>query len=395
MRRNEDDLVERVRPVQPWVMVAGVAAPVRRRSAAGPLDQRHRSLLRAVRGLLAPAGPHAGGAAPRLHGRVRLRGRALLRPAVGLAHPDRCRCPATLPPAQLIAALLLTGMLAGQFAHLWATQARRIAGLYTHQRQRFDEFARNYQLLKVSHDGLEERSAAARGNLRTAITTLRAELLRAPGAESALQTRAPFVLEVFQAFGQVQAAALLPVTSRGVEPPCATLGRVSDRVASDPLVAVALKTRRVASLAHMGRDGGEAVGDLTTSLAAAVPLVDVDGRVWAVLAIQELPFYAFTPENLSLFALMAGRPGRHAGVRGHRQELRPALDPALRAARAPLPGGRPPPRRARQPGGLLGQQRRPGQRAAAAGAGGAAGDRRGLSGAGPRRRPAPVRAAAR
>ena len=70
-------------------------------------------------------------------------------------------------------ALLLTGMLAGQFAHLWATQARRIAGLYSYQRQRFDEFARNYQLLKVSHDSLEERNAAARGNLRTALTTLR------------------------------------------------------------------------------------------------------------------------------------------------------------------------------------------------------------------------------
>ena len=91
--------------------------------------------------------------------------------------------PGELPPAQLIAALLLTGMLAGQFAHLWATQARRIAGLYTHQRQRFDEFARNYQLLKVSHDGLEERSAAARGNLRTAIDH--------PAGRAAARARAP------------------------------------------------------------------------------------------------------------------------------------------------------------------------------------------------------------
>ncbi len=71
-------------------------------------------------------------------------------------------------------------------------------------------------------------------------------------------------------------------------------------------MGAALKSRRVASLAHMGRDGSEAIGEMTTSLAAAVPLVDVDGRVWAILAIQELPFYAFTPENLSLFALMAG-----------------------------------------------------------------------------------------
>ena len=305
MRRNEDDLVERVRPVQPWVMAleslllcAAVPLLGRWTNAGDPFFVQ----ASVSWSLLAPmlAGLRHGFMAG--FGCAAALSFALLWAWRTQALP----VPGSVPPAQLIAALLLTGMLAGQFAHLWATQARRIAGLYTHQRQRFDEFARNYQLLKVSHDGLEERSAAARGNLRTAITTLRAELLRAPGAESALQTRAPFVLEVFQAFGQVQAAALLPVTSRGVEAPCATLGRVSDRVASDPLVAVALKTRRVASLAHMGREGGEAVGDLQTNLAAAVPLVDVDGRVWAVLAIQELPFYAFTPENLSLFALMAG-----------------------------------------------------------------------------------------
>ena len=37
-----------------------------------------------------------------------------------------------------------------------------------------------------------------------------------------------------------------------------------------------------------------------------MPLVDVDGRVWAVLAVQELPFHALTQENLALYALMAG-----------------------------------------------------------------------------------------
>ena len=46
--------------------------------------------------------------------------------AGGPGRRARCR-----PAGQLMVALLLTGMLAGQFAHLWATQARRIAGLYS------------------------------------------------------------------------------------------------------------------------------------------------------------------------------------------------------------------------------------------------------------------------
>jgi polysaccharide biosynthesis protein PelD len=301
MKRNEDQLVERVRPVPPWV----VALESLLLAAAVPLIGRWLSredpfftqapvswallapMLAGLRhGFMAGFGCAAG----------------LSFALIGSMRYQWLPVPA--PPIQLMVALLLTGMLAGQFSHLWATQARKIAGLYSYQRQRFDEFARNYQLLKVSHDSLEERNAAARGNLRTALTTLRGELLRAPGADSALQARAPVVLEVFQAFGFVQAAALLPVSSSGkVEGPCATLGRVTDRVAFDPLVALAVKARRVVSLSHLGREGA---GEMTTSLAAAVPLVDVDGRVWAVLAVQELPFFALTQETLALYALMAG-----------------------------------------------------------------------------------------
>src|SRR5688572_16015646 len=198
MRRNEDDLVERVRAVPGWVMALESLLLCAAVPFLGYWVNSGDPFF--VKGavswsLLAPmlAGLRHGFMAG--FGCAAALSFALLWAWRTQALP----VPGALPPAQLIAALLLTGMLAGQFAHLWATQARRIAGLYTHQRQRFDEFARNYQLLKVSHDGLEERSAAARGNLRTAITTLRSELLRAPGAESALQTRAPFVLEVFQA----------------------------------------------------------------------------------------------------------------------------------------------------------------------------------------------------
>ncbi|HEY0713571.1 MAG TPA: GAF domain-containing protein, partial [Polyangia bacterium] len=301
MKRNEDQLAERVRSVPAWVVAAeslvlAAAVPVVGRwlnqadpfFVLGPVSWALLApMLAGLRhGFMAGFGTAA----------------ALSFALVGAWRTGVLPVPAT--PLQLVVALLLTGMLSGQFAHLWATQARRIGGIYTFQKQRFDEFARSYQLLKVSHDALEERSAAARGNLRTALATLRAELLRAPGSDSALVSRAPLVLEVFQAFGNVQAAALLPVSANNhVEKPCALLGKVDDRVAHDPLVALAVKARRVVSVSHLGREGA---ADFQTSLAVAIPLVDVDGRVWAVLAVQELPFFALTQENLALFALMAG-----------------------------------------------------------------------------------------
>jgi hypothetical protein len=306
MRRNEDQMVERVRPVPAWVVAVetvllalGVPLLGKWLNPADPFFVQ----APVSWALLAPmlAGLRHGFMSGFSCGA--LMSFALIA-SWRLGGGMGAALPVPASPVQLMVALLLTGMLAGQFSHLWATQARRIAGLYGYQRQRFDEFARNYQLLKVSHDVLEERNAAARGNLRTALTTLRGELLRAPGADSALLAKAGVVLEVFQAFGHMQAGALLPVTTGGrIEGPCASLGRVSERVAFDPLVGLAVKARRVVSLSHMGREGA---GDVQTALAVAIPLVDVDGRVWAVLAVQELPFHALTQENLALYALMAG-----------------------------------------------------------------------------------------
>jgi hypothetical protein len=211
--------------------------------------------------------------------------------------------PVPVFPGPLVAALILVGMVSGQFAHHWASRARRIGILHAHQDRRFAEFARYYQVLKVSHDGLEEESAAARGNLRTALTALRAELIRVPEAASALRECGPLVLELFQAFGQVQAAALLPVAGTSVLASCASLGEVPDAVTTDPLVELALRTRHVASLSHLGNSDG--VG-MATALVAAVPLVDVAGRAWAVIAIKEMPFFALTGEVLRLFALLGG-----------------------------------------------------------------------------------------
>ena len=118
----------------------------------------------------------------------------------------------------------------------------------------------------------------------------------------------------------------------------------------------------------------------------AVPLVDVDGRVWAVLAVQELPFYALTQENLALYALMAGALADTlefgANVKSYDAKCTQRFEQRVRRCLVDA-------RRHGVPASLvrvLGQQRRPGQRAAAPGAGGAAGHRRGLPGADPRRR---------
>jgi polysaccharide biosynthesis protein PelD len=206
-------------------------------------------------------------------------------------------------PGPLIVALLIVGMVAGEFAQIWRMAARSIGAMRSYERRRFEEFARNYQLLKVSHDALEERAAGASGNLRNALATVRAELSRAVEGGSALAARGSAILDVFQAFAQVQTAALLPVDGDDVYRAVAMLGKVPESAPEDPLVVQAVRTKKVVSLAG---ERGAFAGDEPTELVAAVPLVDIGGRVWAVVAVGQMPFFALTAESLRLLALMGG-----------------------------------------------------------------------------------------
>ncbi len=206
-------------------------------------------------------------------------------------------------PAPLVVGLLLVGMIAGEFTDIYRRRIEQQRVINDYQRMRLDEFTRNYHLLKISHDRLEQRLAAGTHSLRGALLDLRRRLAGQEFGQTPVKEAAQQIIGIFASFGWVQVAGLFEMHGRHLSPaPVATLGELRPVDPFDPLVRHALLEGELVSLRE------EMLGKETTgqSLLAAVPLVDVHRHIWGLLVIQEMPFIALQQENLRLLAVLGG-----------------------------------------------------------------------------------------
>ncbi|MFK7861636.1 MAG: PelD GGDEF domain-containing protein [Granulosicoccus sp.] len=170
-------------------------------------------------------------------------------------------------------------------------------------RHRLDVFSSDYHVLKVSHGQLEEYMAGQRLSLREALQRLRPSLSTGPEGSRSGQE----LMAVFAQFCSVQIASLHYVDTEGRihSKAIATHGEMSDLPMFDPLLRLAVDKRQLVSIKRdMIADRHQA-----HSLLAVLPLVDVNGQVYAVLAIKDMHFMAFQQENLNLLALLGSYLG--------------------------------------------------------------------------------------
>jgi hypothetical protein len=209
-------------------------------------------------------------------------------------------------PSQFGVGLLVVGMVAGEFADVWMRRVRRLGVMADFRRQRLDEFARAYHLLKVSHDTLEQRVVGSSQNLREAMQTMRRQLLVARDPNLPLRGLENAIMQLFAGYGFIQSAALFVFDEeqRIVKSPVATMGVTLRIVANDPLLAEAVQRRTMISIRP-----GVPVDERSTELLAAIPICDVGERMWAVLAVRHMLFVAYHADNLKLLAVLGGHTG--------------------------------------------------------------------------------------
>lgn len=249
-------------------------------------------------------------------------------------------------PGVLCLGILLTAMLAGEFCDLWQRRLQQLDELNRYRREHLAHFTRAYHLLALSHERLERRALCNTRSLREALSELRRRLIHQAGlGEPPWEALA----QLFAHFGDVQVAALFPVDERGAlaAEPAARLGDPAPLRLDDPVLQAARRRRQVVSLSGLPDDAAALSG-----LLMAVPLCDIQDRLYGVLAVEDLPFSAFTEEHLRLLAVL----GAHAGdalaldaqpaavalqqklERCHRDAQEHRLAAMLLALRFPAPG---------------------------------------------------------
>lgn len=215
-------------------------------------------------------------------------------------------------PYQASLGFVLSGMLAGEFTDTWLRRLGRMQAVSDYQSTRLNEFTRSYHLLKTSHDRLEERLAGQRHSLRDALLDMRKKFYAMESGGDVLSRLSPQILEFLSVHAMIQASSLYEVSTDGrLSPePLAKFGQVEGEeniTADHPMIRACLDSRNLISLRTSGLNQLEL--QQRQRVLAVVPLIDVNERIWAVVAVKEMPFVVFHQTNLSLLAILGGAIG--------------------------------------------------------------------------------------
>jgi hypothetical protein len=214
--------------------------------------------------------------------------------------------PLHYPPGDLSAertvGLLLCGMVTGEFSGLWRRRLEALEAVHGHQRLRFESLVRSHHALRVSQDLLESRLGGGAPTLREALRAL-SDLALAKDAPQ--ETIAGQILDLFATFAQVrQGAVFLASESDAPLPAKATAALGPAPELTDPIVEESLRRREV--VAFESALAATKTGIRARAVVLSAPLVDVEGRLWGVLAVSDLPFSSYGPESRARIAALAG-----------------------------------------------------------------------------------------
>jgi len=220
--------------------------------------------------------------------------------------------------------IMAVSLVAGEFRDYWERRLEKLTASNRYRQVRLEEFTRNFYLLKVSHDRLEQQLAGSSNSLREALRRLYAEIAHT-GSDDLNRESAGLMLQLLVRYGQLQIAAIYPISENRLgDAPLATVGAFRPVRENDPLLLHALNEQTLVSVQTEYRKHME---DLNTDLLAAIPLIDSEDRVIAMCLIEAMPFFNFQPKSLRLLAILAGHMAdmvqeQRTIAAGHTQEWR-------------------------------------------------------------------------
>ncbi|SFW32747.1 protein PelD [Nitrosovibrio sp. Nv17] len=201
--------------------------------------------------------------------------------------------------------IVVVAMAAGEFRDGWGRRLHRLEGAYQYRAERLEEFTRNYQLLRLSHDRLEQALAGGGLSLREGILQLQSALDAVDGLTPASLQK---LIELVAEHGALTQASIVGLAGDRVDPGrvLARIGEPFDVDAGDAVLRAALDSGEPAAVNRVTESGAEH-GDLL----AAVPVADSTGEIHALLLIRSLPFFALHEDNLKLIAVLVAHGADH------------------------------------------------------------------------------------
>ncbi len=201
--------------------------------------------------------------------------------------------------------VVVVAMVAGEFRDMWGRRLHRLEGAYQYRAERLEEFTRSYQLLRLSHDRLEQTVANSGFSLREGIMNLQSTLDAIDGlSESSLQRLIEFIAE----YGALTQACIVGIAADRIDTGriLACIGENFSINDDDPVVTSALESGELAAVNLISEYAMD-----QDQLLAAIPLADSTGEIHAMLVVRSMPFFAFQENNLKLIAVLVAHGVDH------------------------------------------------------------------------------------
>lgn len=191
-------------------------------------------------------------------------------------------------------------MIIGEFRDHWHDLNQRYELDHRYMNQKLRSFTQSYQLLKISHDQLEQRAAGKLISLRTAIQLL--QQAAAEQTDNRLTELAERCLHIFaDVVGMYQAGIYAVKNGEIVPEPLAVIGENHSLEADNPMVKDLLESRAVLSPANLLE-----LEEVQLRYQLAIPLSDITGTLQAVVLAEKVKFISLTQSNIALLALLSG-----------------------------------------------------------------------------------------
>ncbi len=193
---------------------------------------------------------------------------------------------------------LVLVMVVGEFSSLWLARTRRAETVQAYLGQRLESLTRQFYLLHLSHDRLEQDLISHPMSMRDALANLR----QTAGNEADLANNSHALLRLLAQYCQIESAAVFLLKGQVLDPQAvATIGRFSQLANDDPLLTESLASGR---LCHIGGASAESQG--RTNYVIAAPLVNLAGETYGVVLVEKMPFFALQDEILQTINLFLG-----------------------------------------------------------------------------------------
>lgn len=206
---------------------------------------------------------------------------------------------------QVLTAGLLLVIVTGGIAERWKKQTQDQAQQLRDCRQSTNQSEQALQLLHISYSQLEEEMVTTTQSLAGSLRLLETSLEQPRGRKDRLVLAIEKMRSILQQYDWLETAAFYHVNIKGeLRPaPLGRIGIIPHDLHRDTLIAEVIKSKKSIRLNQKSATSPDFAG---SQLQAAIPMIDNNGHLWGVLAVQRMTSSTFIQQNLNLLALLCG-----------------------------------------------------------------------------------------